>query len=61
MGNLVRQEQFLLKAVDDGLVPRQFGPNDLQGYHAVELDILRFVNRPHASFPENLDDLVAPG
>ena len=56
--HLMSQQQFLLEAIDDGLVASQIGPDYLQRNGAVQFEVGRLINRAHAALPENLDDLI---
>ena len=58
---LVREPQFLLEAIDDRRVPRQFRPDHFERDHPVELAILRPVHRSHAAGAQHGEDLIAAG
>ena len=53
------QKQFLLEAVDDGLASCQIRPDHFQRHHAIQFAVARLVNRAHAAFAEDLQNLVA--
>ena len=59
VGDLGGQKQFLLEAVNDGLVAGQVGPDDFQRHHAIQFAVARFVDRAHPAFAEDLQDFVA--
>src|SRR6266550_910076 len=57
----VRQQQFLLKPVDDGGILGQLRSYDLEGDHAVQFEILRLVDGAHAALAQGFQNLVASG
>src|SRR5437870_12928035 len=54
VGNLASQEQFLLEAIEDGLVAGKIGPNDFQGDWPTQLAVHGSVDRAHSAFAQNL-------
>ena len=59
VGDLGGQQQFLLEAVNDGLVAGQIRPDHFQSHHAVQFAVSRLVNRAHSAFAQNLQDFIA--
>src|SRR5438128_7882443 len=54
VGDLASEEQFLLEAIEDGLVAGKIGPNDFQGDWPTQLAVHGFVDRAHSAFAQNL-------
>ncbi len=54
VGDLASEEQFLLEAVEDGLVACKIGSNDFQGYWPTQLAVHGLVDRAHSAFAQNL-------
>ena len=58
--NLPRQDQFLLEALENRWGVREFRTNDFQSDQAIEFAVLGLVNRSHATFAQQMKDLVSP-
>ena len=58
VGDLGGQKQFLLEAVNDGLVAGQIRADDFQRHHAIQFDVARLVDRAHPAFAQDLQDFV---
>src|SRR5437016_848397 len=56
--NLPRQDQFLLEALENRRGVREFRTNDFQSDQAIEFAVLGLVNRSHATFAQQMKDLV---
>jgi hypothetical protein len=59
VGHLSGENDLLLEALQDIRVVSQVRPDDLEGHHAVELQISRSVHRPHAAEADQLFDPIA--
>ena len=60
MRDLVGKPQFLLEALDNRGIARQFRTDHLQRNRAVQLPVFGFVDRAHAAFAQHCKNLVAP-
>ena len=61
VGDLAGQDQLLLEAREDLGIAGQFGADDLHRQQAVQLAVPGLVDRPHAAFPEHLENLITVG
>jgi hypothetical protein len=61
MGDFDGEAEFLLEAIDNRGVASQFRPDDLKRNQAIQLAILRFVDRAHTAGTEDGEDFVAAG
>jgi len=61
VSDLAGKTEFVAEAVDGLLVAGNFGPEDLEGYFLVDLDVHHAVETAHASPSQFFDDLVSVG
>ena len=59
--DLMGKEKLLLEAGDNRGIGRKLTPNEFQGDEAVEFAVAGLVDRAHAAFAQQLQDLVATG
>ncbi len=58
MGDLTREDQFVLEAQDQFGTAGKFGPNDLQGNGAVEFDVQGLIYGAHSALTQKLQEAV---
>ena len=54
VGDLSRQDQLMLEALDNVRLGRQLGANNFQRDYFVNLAVQRFVDSSHPALPEHL-------
>jgi len=59
VGNLTRENEFLLEPFDDVIVAGQIRTNDFQSHQLAHLSVSSLVDLSHAALSEELQDLVA--
>src|SRR5260370_35156402 len=59
MSDFAGENQLLLEALQDVLIARKFGANDLQRHHAIEFPVACIIHRAHAALAQQGYDLVS--
>src|SRR5215469_12185685 len=59
VGNAAGKQQFLLESLHNVRICHQFGTNDLERHHTIQLKIVGLVNAPHSTFPEFAFNAIA--